>query len=77
MEIFEKTPFASKEEIERYVPCKDGMVLITKSHEDSFEDEDDFVVGDSIYLFVHPDGRVELTTPADVDFCNGDIRYIS
>ena len=76
MDIFNKSPLAGKEEIERYVPCKEGIVFITKPQEDNFDDEDDLVVGDGIYLLVRPNGKVELTTPADVDYNSDDIKFI-
>lgn len=75
LDLFNKSPLAGKEEIEKYVPCKDGMVFITKSQDD-FDDEDDFVIGDSICLLVRPNGRVELTTPADIDYNSDDIKFI-
>lgn len=75
LDLFNKSPLAGKEEIEKYVPCKDGMVFITKSQDD-FDDEDDFLIGDSICLLVRPNGKVELTTPADVDYNSDDIKFI-
>lgn len=72
LDYFKKSAF-SNEEIERYVPCKDGIILITKG-EDEFED--DYVVGDVVYFLVNPNGRVQPITPADCEFDASAIKNI-
>lgn len=80
LDIFNRSPISKKEEIERYVPCSEGMVFITKSQEEVFnfdDDDDDFVIGDVIYLLIRPNGKIELTTPADVDYDSNDIKFLN
>ena len=74
LNFFKKSVF-SDEEIERYAPCEDGIVLITKSENEEFDD-DDFIVGDVVHFLVRPNGIVELTTPVDCDFDDETVKSI-
>ena len=73
LDYFHKSVF-SNEVLEKYVCCKEGIILITKSMDEDFED--DFVVGDVVYYLVTPSGSVIPTTPGDCNFNFRAVKYL-
>ncbi len=73
--IFKESAFGN-EELDSYVFCDEGVVLITKGEDEAYEDDDDLIVGDVVYFLVSPNGRVKPVIPPDVDYDDNDIKKI-